>query len=345
MDVDDSLTLEVQQLLANNTKTKLQEMAISLEIKKPGTGWPRCCPPNGLKEDIARAIAAHSCYKKLTSSSGGIKKVPSTNNIDKENAGDLPLVSKEDRLMSEQNQDHGKLTPVPDGKQMRVTEAASLKDEHSINEEDVIVHRVMQDAIKTFTADFRDCKLRYFPRAHTYGLQWLLDPCPVALLQHLLLDRNSLQSLPEEITALVQLRRISVKHNHLKSLPQALHKLTFLQILDVSHNKLPELPDTLTLCTKLQQLVLDDNLIQQLPSQLGALQSLKELGIGVQPHLQELPRSLGRLVKSLTALWFRDPLPSLQNVPTNLLKSQPSVILQHLSSLDSQAGMTQRVVA
>merc|ERR1712167_210103 len=38
------------------TLDELKAKAVDLGIKRKGAGWQRCCPPNGNKSDIARAI-------------------------------------------------------------------------------------------------------------------------------------------------------------------------------------------------------------------------------------------------------------------------------------------------
>jgi hypothetical protein len=48
----------IREQLASRTKADLQELAERQGIKKPGVGWPTCCPPNGDKDDIVNALVA-----------------------------------------------------------------------------------------------------------------------------------------------------------------------------------------------------------------------------------------------------------------------------------------------
>lgn len=38
------------------TQVELEVLAVKLKIKEDGIGWPRCCPPNGNKQDVVSAI-------------------------------------------------------------------------------------------------------------------------------------------------------------------------------------------------------------------------------------------------------------------------------------------------
>ena len=317
-----------EQGLEGMTKVQLQELAVEAGIKQPGVGWPKCCPPKGTKQDIVDALLAWASEHEQDGVMHGDVR------------GKEP-VEPHDPSQQQQQQQQSQIKhedeEVPTQQPLDATDlnntaslAASASDEHEL------IHRVVRKARSTFVADFSEQDLVFFPRTLGYGVSWLSDPIPVALIQDLVLDRNSLRSLPEEIGCLIQLRRISARHNKLQSLPDTLHKLPKLATLDVSHNALRALPQTITQCLSLRMLIVDGNLLTHLPEQLGSLRNLRELGIGSQPRLASLPTSLWRLRKTLTALWFRH-VPLLVDIPSAVLHDKDR-LMQHLRSNDPNAG-------
>ena len=54
------------------TVDELKELAEDLGIKKPGVGWPKCCPPNGNKDDIIKAIKKHGGSSGGGGGNGGV---------------------------------------------------------------------------------------------------------------------------------------------------------------------------------------------------------------------------------------------------------------------------------
>jgi Leucine-rich repeat (LRR) protein len=121
--------------------------------------------------------------------------------------------------------------------------------------------------------------------------------CSLSQLQTLLLDNNSLTSLPESLGSLTLLKRLSVTHNALVELPASVCRLSSLQLLDVSSNKLQSLPLELGSCSALEELVLNQNCVAAIPVSLANCQGLKVLACddnriscaGIPPPLLRAP--------------------------------------------------------
>ena len=103
-----------------------------------------------------------------------------------------------------------------------------------------------------------------FPDGWTSGLH------AVATLD---LSRNRLAALPEEVCALKQLRRLILDANSLVSLPEfAPGQLPALEVLSASSNRLDALPPSVTVLTSLQTLNVADNMLKTLPAASGLAQ-------------------------------------------------------------------------
>ncbi|ORX56409.1 hypothetical protein DM01DRAFT_1406715 [Hesseltinella vesiculosa] len=85
------------------------------------------------------------------------------------------------------------------------------------------------------------------------------------LLEHLVLDSNTLTCIPTSIGALSKLVRLSVQNNALESLPVEIAKLSELKILDAQKNNLKTLPKEIWLCPSLQVLNCSSNLLESFP--------------------------------------------------------------------------------
>ncbi|KAI8098722.1 uncharacterized protein BX664DRAFT_363060 [Halteromyces radiatus] len=85
------------------------------------------------------------------------------------------------------------------------------------------------------------------------------------LLEHLVLDSNTLNCIPSSIGSLYKLVRLSVQNNNLDSLPAEISKLHELKILDAQKNNLKTLPKEIWLCPSLQILNCSSNLLESFP--------------------------------------------------------------------------------
>ncbi|KAI8344460.1 hypothetical protein BC941DRAFT_464678 [Chlamydoabsidia padenii] len=85
------------------------------------------------------------------------------------------------------------------------------------------------------------------------------------LLEHLVLDSNTINRIPSSIGSLRKLVRFSVQNNNLDSLPPEIANLHELKILDAQKNNLKTLPKEIWLCPSLQILNCSSNLLESFP--------------------------------------------------------------------------------
>ncbi len=98
-------------------------------------------------------------------------------------------------------------------------------------------------------------------------------------LSTITLSYTNLQSLPNEITKLKDLRQLIIVNTELASLPAAIANLTELEILNLTGNKLVALPDQISGLTKLKELYLAGNFIKTMPLTMNKLVNLTKLEI------------------------------------------------------------------
>jgi serine/threonine protein kinase len=91
------------------------------------------------------------------------------------------------------------------------------------------------------------------------------------------LANNSLESIPEEIETLVNLRKLSLENNKLTSLPDSIGQLDDLHELDLNHNMLTSVPDSLLCCEQLVLVMLDYNQLTTIPNFVFDHPSLQEV--------------------------------------------------------------------
>ncbi|KAI8141502.1 phosphatase 2C-domain-containing protein [Fennellomyces sp. T-0311] len=162
------------------------------------------------------------------------------------------------------------------------------------------------------------------------------------LLEELVLDSNTLNSIPTSIGALHKLLRLSVQNNILDSLPSEISKLSELKILDAQKNNLKSLPKEIWLCASLQTLNCSSNLLETFPKPFSAPGVALHLPMTQQPEVppsivtngQEgvLPNPLGGhagqgMVPGTTNV-FRDPMLDDNNAmavsPGSTMQSPPN---------------------
>jgi cell division protein FtsI/penicillin-binding protein 2 len=75
------------------------------------------------------------------------------------------------------------------------------------------------------------------------------------------LSKNDINSLPDDITKLINLNTINLSNNNFNKFPTQLLSIPTLVIIDMSNNKLSQTPD-ISILTKLQSLILTGNPIK-----------------------------------------------------------------------------------
>lgn len=112
-------------------------------------------------------------------------------------------------------------------------------------------------------------QLETFPEelASLTGLKWLR------------LNENRLSALPD-LSALKNLRRIYLRGNRFESVPETLKDLPSLTDVDLSSNPIKEIPAWLAQKKGLESLSFSRTLVEKLPDDLSAWISLKQLQLG-----------------------------------------------------------------
>lgn len=138
---------------------------------------------------------------------------------------------------------------------------------------------------------------------------------------------SALTELPESLSQLTQLQKLSLSNNQLTTLPEWLDQLTQLQILALSNNQLTTLPEWLGQLTQLQVLSIWNNQLTSLPEWIGKLSFLILIDAAGN-QLAYLPDSIGNLTQ-LTELILGDSTGgnNLTDLPLSLAR------LDHLKGL------------
>jgi len=143
-------------------------------------------------------------------------------------------------------------------------------------------------------------------------------------VKSLLLSNNKLNSLPPEITKLVNLTDLNLWGNQLKEIPPEIWDLANLTNLGLSSNQLEEIPPEIWDLANLTKLSLSSNQLQEIPPEIWNLANLTELYL-VANQLKEIPPEIWDLV-NLTIL----------SLSSNQLKEIPPEVwnFQNLELLD-----------
>ena len=128
-------------------------------------------------------------------------------------------------------------------------------------------------------------------------------------VRELTLSMNQIQSLPESVGELSQLKKLRIAGNSLRALPGSIGRLGALELLEASKNQLGSLPESLGELRQLKKLIVWGNLLRALPESIGCLGALEVLEAS-KNQLGSLPESVGEL-RQLTTLSVSDnPLPA-----------------------------------
>ena len=113
-----------------------------------------------------------------------------------------------------------------------------------------------------------------------------------------LVNKRRMDSLPEKIFQLKNLRELTVKSCKLQVLNQRICELDKLIYLNVSSNRLVRLPESIGKMKELKGLVISRNKIYELPESIGQLNKLEIIDAWDNP-LYVLPASITNLAETL----------------------------------------------
>lgn len=136
---------------------------------------------------------------------------------------------------------------------------------------------------------------------------------------------DTLNSLPEEIGALQNLRVLILSWNQLTSLPKSVGDMQNLVGFYIDHNKITELPSQIGALESLQYLDLSNNDITLIQEQIDKLHSLRILNLDGN-RIASLPKSLLKL-KNLKSRSL-----SSKNLDINKMDSSIKVMVDKFSS-------------
>ncbi len=157
-----------------------------------------------------------------------------------------------------------------------------------------------------------------------------LDTLPDAIaslsnLRRLNVENNLLRALPDGICRIASLEALCCRHNRLEALPQHFGNLANLKMVTLSNNLLSELPDSFGDLRTLEILDLNNNLLQRLPESFGNLKNLRELNLGNNSEMTASAATGGGLSFSAAAKEgpkaFNLPV-ELHDLPSSLLGLQ-----------------------
>ena len=109
-------------------------------------------------------------------------------------------------------------------------------------------------------------------------------------LTRLSFQSNDIDQFPD-ISSLSQLKEIKANDNALKYLPTSIRSLTSLEMLDISFNQIVLLPDEICDCKSLKVLRASGNLLKTLPKNIDSSKSMEDLRLDSNP-LVRIPVSL-----------------------------------------------------
>jgi Leucine-rich repeat (LRR) protein len=115
-------------------------------------------------------------------------------------------------------------------------------------------------------------------------------------LKVLVLDQNEIPELTEAIFKCEELESLSVQYNKIKSIPADIKKTDRLRSLNVAGNAITELPPEVSELRLLETLNIADNAITSLPDDIDKFKDLRTLNIK-NNNISSLPENLSKLSK------------------------------------------------
>ena len=113
-------------------------------------------------------------------------------------------------------------------------------------------------------------------------------------LKTLILDQNEITELDESIFKCEKLETLSAQYNKIKAIPPDIGKTDKLRSLNLSGNAISEIPPEVFKLSLLENLKLSNNSLTSLPADIGKLKQLKVLDLR-NNDISNLPDSLSKL--------------------------------------------------
>lgn len=145
--------------------------------------------------------------------------------------------------------------------------------------------------------------------------------CNLVMLEELYLNENRLESLPDEIGLLVNLKALDIPGNKLETLPASFSSLSKLEILHAEDNRLAKLPKGLGGLESLRKVYLQNNKLMKLHASLGRCAKLEILNVE-DNCLNKVAKRIGDLPKLKHLLLANNQITEL---PFNPLEKAPQL--------------------
>ncbi|MBX3738618.1 MAG: leucine-rich repeat domain-containing protein [Candidatus Didemnitutus sp.] len=113
---------------------------------------------------------------------------------------------------------------------------------------------------------------------------------------HLFLNRNRIESLPEELGRLKQVKFLYLEFNRLQTLPLALRQMDALEGMYFTSNRFTTVPPFVYTMRKLKKLQFSRNQLSELPPEIGHLTELRHLNLSGN-RIATVPATIGRLTR------------------------------------------------
>lgn len=156
-------------------------------------------------------------------------------------------------------------------------------------------------------------------------------------LTHLNLGGNQIESFPEELSALTQIRALDLSSNYLAEFPSAILQMRGVKELNLAFNLLSTIPDDVERLVELRVLSLTGNRLNYIPHSICELVHLKQLDIR-----GNLMADLGGIAWIASALEISLSHNDMARLDTAAWNSATQVLASHnqLSTLTFQQRMT-----
>jgi Leucine-rich repeat (LRR) protein len=123
----------------------------------------------------------------------------------------------------------------------------------------------------------------------------------------LVLEKNKLKEVPEEIKQFTNLQYLDLSKNKIKTIPSWIGQLSSLQVLVLSKTNIDTLPPEIGKLTHLKYLIMNRSELRALPPEIGKLKELKAMDLW-DDNLSYFPSELKNISGNLESLDLRDVL-------------------------------------
>jgi len=110
-----------------------------------------------------------------------------------------------------------------------------------------------------------------------------------SFVDHLILDRNNLFTLPNQFTLLDNLTKLTIIKNNLQTIPHAVFSLKKLEQLTLTSNQISVISEDIVHMTSLKELSIDKNQLEDVPAFIANCPQLEWIILEGNPIQQELP--------------------------------------------------------